>query len=135
MVWKKGESGNPAGLTVLQARTRRMIEGLGPKAVLRLEGMLASENESVALGAAKEILSRVAPAPKNGTMSLEVTHNASPHLAALVGMAAQTMARVSGVPENGTQVIDVTDYHPKPTGSDSMNVALVAPESDERGDE
>lgn len=108
MAWQKGQSGNPSGLTVLQARTRRMVEGLGPKAVLRLEQLMSSENEGVALGAAKEILARVAPPPKNGNLSIDVTHSASPHLAALVGMAAQTMARVQSVPENHMQTIDIT---------------------------
>ena len=115
-----------------------MVEGLGPKAVLRLESLLASENESVALGAAKEVLARVAPPPKNGTLAIDVTHNASPHLAALVGMAAQTMQRVQTIPENHMQTIDITPHHPKPIGSDGVNVGVdvahIEREEAERGD-
>lgn len=104
MTWKKGTSGNPSGQNLLGARTRRMIEGLGPSAVARLEKLLASDNETVALGAAREILSRVAPAPKTGTLTIE--HNATPHLSALVALAAATALRVHDAPENTPQPID-----------------------------
>jgi len=73
-------------------RTRRMLEGLGPRAVAKLEKLLDGDNDALAFQAAKEILSRVAPAPKSGT--LLVQHSASPHLAALVGLATATAARV-----------------------------------------
>jgi hypothetical protein len=128
MAWQKGQSGNPSGLTVLQARTRRMVEGLGPKAVLRLEKLMASENESVALGAAKEILARVAPAPKTGTLAVDVTHNASPHLSALVTLATLTAARVHGAPEIDGQVIDNIGPMMIVDQSEHVNVDVDAPD-------
>ena len=73
-------------------RLQRMIEGLGPRAVAKLERLLDGDNDALAFQAAKEILSRVAPVPKHGTMLVQ--HSASPHLAALVGLATATAARV-----------------------------------------
>lgn len=69
-----------------------MLEGLGPRAVAKLERLLDGDNDALAFQAAKEILSRVAPVPKTGTMLVQ--HSASPHLAALVGLATATAARV-----------------------------------------
>ena len=133
MAWQKGQSGNPGGLNTRQARVRNMIEGLSMRAVERLGALVQSENESVALGAIKEVLGRVAPVPKNGTLSVEVNHN-SPHLVALTAMAAQTLARVQPVPVIDAQPIDNISYHLKPTGSDNVDAALLALESDERDD-
>ena len=116
MVWKSGQSGNPTGKNLIGAKTRRMIEGLGPTAVMRLEKLLNSENESVALGAAKEILGRVAPMPKTGTLQIE--HNASPHLSALVGMAAAVALKGTNVPEIDAQVVDFIDV----SGNDAHNL-------------
>lgn len=106
MPWKKGESGNPGGLNVRQQRVRNMIEGLSIAAVLRLEKLLASDNEPVALAAAKEVLGRVVPLPPR-TATLQVEHSASPHLAALVTLAASTAARVQTVPGNHPQLVDI----------------------------
>ena len=92
MPFVKGQSGNPGGKDIVMQRTRRMLEGLGPRAVAKLERLLDGDNDALALQAAKEILSRVAPVPKMGTMLVQ--HSASPHLAALVGLATATAARV-----------------------------------------
>jgi hypothetical protein len=116
---------NPGGLTPRKVAMMRRLEGLTIKAVDALEYALDNGTTSERITAAREVFDRTVGKPKqSGT--LEVTHNASPHLAALVGMAAQTMQRVQTVPENSPQVIDVTDYHPKPIGSD-----LASLESDE----
>jgi hypothetical protein len=88
----KGQSGNPSGQNIVMQRTRRMLEGLGPRAVAKLERLLDGDNDALAFQAAKEILSRVAPVPKTGTVLVQ--HSASPHLAALVGLATATAARV-----------------------------------------
>lgn len=92
MPYVKGQSGNPGGQNIAALRTKRMIEGLGPRAVAKLEKLLDGDNDALAFQAAKEILSRVAPVPKTGTMLVQ--HSASPHLAALVGLATATAARV-----------------------------------------
>lgn len=122
MTWQKGQSGNPAGLTVLQARTRRMIEGLSIRAVERIEKLMQSDNEAIALAASKEILARVVPIPKTGTLTIE--HNASPHLSALVTLAASTAARVQGVPANPVQVIDLQPDAPIEAQSDGAETRL-----------
>lgn len=125
---------NPGGLTPRKVAMMRRLEGLTIKAVDALEHALDTGTVSERLAAAREVFDRTVGKPKQAA-TLEVTHSGSPHLAALTAMAMQTMQRVQSVPENTSQVIDITPHHPKPTGSDAVNVALVAPESDERGDD
>ena len=109
MPWKKGESGNPNGLTVRQARTKRMIEGLGPVAVTRLEQLLRSDNETVALGAAKEVLARVAPIPKQAKIDVNVEHGPNAHLAALISLARKSPISGHALPnETTTPLLDIT---------------------------
>ena len=133
MTWKTGQSGNPGGLNLTQARTKRMLEGLGPRAVARLERALDSENEAVALAAAKEVLARVAPIPKNGTLAVSVEHGPNSHLTALVGMALQTAGRVQAVPDNRGEAIDITEYHTIDAQKERAALDVNAPES-ERND-
>ena len=103
MPWKKGESGNPNGLTVRQARTKRMIEGLGPVAVARLEQLLRSDNETVALGAAKEVLARVAPIPKQAKLDVNIEHGPNAHLAALISLSKRVAHNETPAP-----LLDIT---------------------------
>ncbi len=42
MPWKKGQSGNPAGVDAKQARMRRMLEDLTPRAINRLGSFLTA---------------------------------------------------------------------------------------------
>ena len=125
---------NPGGLTPRKVAMMRRLEGLSIKAVDALEYALDNGTTSERITAAKEVFDRVVGRAKQQA-TVEVTHSASPHLVALTTMAAHTLARVQTIPENSPQPIDITDYHLKPTGSDAKNVALIAPESDERGDE
>lgn len=104
MTWKPGESGNPAGLTVRQARTRAIVEGLGIKSAERLGRLIESENESVALAAIKEVLGRVAPAPKQASLQVSVQHGPDAHLQALIAMASATQARLEAQPIDITPV-------------------------------
>jgi hypothetical protein len=92
--WLPGQSGNPGGLSVRQMRTRNMIEGLGINAVKRVEKLLQSENETVALGAAKLVLERVAPAPRSGSLDVKITDSSSAHLAALLALAERRKGMV-----------------------------------------
>ena len=92
--WLPGQSGNPGGLSVRQMRTRNMIEGLGINAVKRVEKLLQSDNETVALGAAKLVLERVAPAPRTGSLDVKVVDAGSAHLAALLALAERRKDRV-----------------------------------------
>lgn len=109
MTWEKGKSGNPGGLTLRQSRTKRLIEGLGPVAVARLEQLLRSDNESVALGAAKEVLARVAPIPKQAKIDVNVEHGPNAHLAALISLARKSPISGHALPnETTTPMLDIT---------------------------
>ena len=109
MPFEKGKPGNPGGLNLKQARTKRMIEGLGPVAVQRLEQLLRSDNESVALGAAKEVLARVAPIPKQAKIDVNVEHGPNAHLAALISLARKSPISGHALPnETTTPLLDIT---------------------------
>lgn len=109
MTWEKGKSGNPGGLTLRQSRTKRLIEGLGPVAVTRLEQLLRSDNETVALGAAKEVLARVAPIPKQAKIDVNVEHGPNAHLAALISLARKSPISGHALPnETTTPLLDIT---------------------------
>jgi hypothetical protein len=109
MTWEKGKSGNPGGLTLRQSRTKRLIEGLGPVAVARLEQLLRSDNETVALGAAKEVLARVAPIPKQAKIDVNVEHGPNAHLAALISLARKSPISGHALPnETQTPMLDIT---------------------------
>lgn len=103
MPFEKGKPGNPGGLNLKQARTKRMIEGLGPVAVTRLEQLLRSDNESVALGAAKEVLARVAPIPKQAKLDVNIEHGPNAHLAALISLSKRVAHN-----ETTTPLLDIT---------------------------
>ncbi len=103
MTWEKGKSGNPGGLTLRQSRTKRLSEGLGPVAVARLEQLLRSDNETVALGAAKEVLARVAPIPKQAKLDVTVEHGPNAHLAALISLSKRVAHN-----ETTTPMLDIT---------------------------
>jgi len=90
-------------LTLRQSRTKRLIEGLGPVAVARLEQLLRSDNETVALGAAKEVLARVAPIPKQAKLDVTVEHGPNAHLAALISLSKRVAHN-----ETTTPMLDIT---------------------------
>mgnify|MGYP007046698917 CR=1 FL=1 len=103
MPFEKGKSGNPGGTNIRQARVKRIVEGLGEGAARRLGELLQSNNESIALGAAKEILARVAPIPKQARLEVDVQHGPNAHLAALIALA-----RKSAQPNETTPILDIT---------------------------
>ena len=103
MPFEKGKPGNPGGLNLKQARTKRMIEGLGPVAVQRLEQLLRSDNETVALGAAKEVLARVAPIPKQAKLDVNIEHGPNAHLAALISLSKRVAHNETTAP-----LLDIT---------------------------
>ena len=117
MPFKKGERPpNPGGLTVRQMRTRRMIEGLGQAAVERLGQLLRSDNESVALGAAKEVLARVAPIPKQAKLDVNIEHGPNAHLAALISLSKRVAHN-----ETTTPLLDITPKLGNETGNRVVN--------------
>ena len=107
MTWQPGVSGNPSGLTVRQQRTISIIQGLGPTSAIRLGKLVESDNEQVALGAIKEVLSRIAPIPK-APINVSVEHGPSAHLAALLATAAATRDRLSA-PTIDSQAVEIID--------------------------
>lgn len=103
MTFVKGVSGNPGGLTRKQDALRRRLEGLTFKAVDVLEDAMANGTTSEKLSAAKEVFDRAIGKARSQT-SIDVTHNASPHLAALVTLASATASRVI---EHQPEALDV----------------------------
>ena len=91
MAWVKGQSGNPSGHVAKRAAMLRRLEGLTFKAVDVLEDILSDKtaSHSERLSAAKEVFDRAIGKAKQQA-TLEVTHNASPHLSALIGLATMT---------------------------------------------
>ena len=92
MAWVKGQTAiNPGGLSPRKIAMQRRLEGLTIKAVDVLEEILSdkSASHSERLSAAKEVFDRAIGKAKQQA-TLEVTHNASPHLSALIGLATMT---------------------------------------------
>ena len=115
MTWQKGESGNKTGVSPKHLALKRRLEGLTFKAVDVLEEILSDKTatHSERLSAAKEVFDR-AIGKANQQATLEVTHNASPHLSALIGLA--TMTTIEGTIAN--QPVRTIDY-------DSPNVLIT----------
>lgn len=128
MPFKKGQSGNPGGINIREARVRRIVENLGPVAAQRLGQLLQSDNESIALGAAKEILARVAPIPKQAKLDVSVEHGPNAHLAALI-----SLARKSAQPNETTPILDITPQIEQSRGViEPMRPLAVSPAQSEQ---
>ena len=114
MVWQKGESGNKTGVSPKHLALKRRLEGLTFKAVDVLEEILSdkSASHSERLSAAKEVFDRAIGKAKQQA-TLEVTHNASPHLSALIGLA--TMTTIEGT---------IADHPVHLLDSESANVLI-----------
>ena len=99
---------------------QRRLEGLTIKAVDVLEDILSDKtaSHSERLSAAKEVFDRAIGKAKQQA-TLEVTHNASPHLSALIGLA--TMTTIEGTLAD--QPVRTIDY-------DSPNVLITLDNSD-----
>ena len=115
MVWQKGESGNKTGVSPKHLALKRRLDGLTFKAVDVLEDILSDKtaSHSERLSAAKEVFDRAIGKAKQQA-TLEVTHNASPHLSALIGLA--TMTTIEG--SLADQPVRTIDY-------DSPNVLIT----------
>jgi len=101
VAWVKGQSGNPSGHVAKRAAMLRRLEGLTFKAVDVLEDILTDKTASHGerLAAAKEVFDRAIGRAKQQA-TIEVTHNASPHLSALIGLA--TMTTIEGTIADGS---------------------------------
>lgn len=97
---KGSASPNASGLDRKKAMMLRNLEGLTPRAISRLGKLVESDNESVALNAAKEVLDRTLGKSKQ-SVSVDVTSSGALHLQAL-----QELADRARIAEKKT--IDVT---------------------------
>jgi carboxylesterase type B len=83
MVFVKGKSGNPGGKSTSEAAALQRIKGLTFRAIDRMGKLMESDNEAVALNAAKDILDRGLGKAKQN-VAVDVQHSLSDmHLAAL----------------------------------------------------
>jgi hypothetical protein len=74
-----GQVLNKGGLSSQQLRTKAMLDGLTPAAVARLEELMQSPNEQVALGAIREVMLRTQPAPpKTPNVAVQVNTHLGP---------------------------------------------------------
>lgn len=100
---KGSASPNASGLDRKKAMMLRNLEGLTPRAISRLGKLVESDNESVALSAAKEVLDRTLGKAKQ-SVTVDVTSTSALHLQAL-----QELADRARIAEQKT--IDVTPLH------------------------
>jgi hypothetical protein len=108
MVWEKGKSGNPDGRSKKAMAIMRQMEGLTFKAVKAYEDALDNGSISEKMSAANAVMDRVYGKAKQQT-SVDVTHNTSPHLSALIGLATSAIAHDSAKVIDG-QAIEVTRF-------------------------
>ena len=110
----KGSTLNAGGYTTREARMMRDLRALGPRAIAKLGKLLDSPVESVALGAAKEILDRNLGKSRQ-SVTVDVTSTHVLHLEALQLLSDRRRAQMSEA-----QVID----NAANTVSHSSNTAL-----------
>jgi hypothetical protein len=107
---------NPRGLTRREAAIVRLLEGATPKAIETLVKLLDDPNPMAQLGAAKEIIGRVAPAPPrrkaDTTVNVQVNNQSDDSRAIAV---ARAIMRAAG--------LDPNRFLPRPGAP-----ALAAPE-------
>jgi len=118
VTWQKGESGNKTGVSPKHLALKRRLDGLTFKAVDVLEDILSDKtaSHSERLSAAKEVFDRAIGKAKQQA-TLEVTHNASPHLSALIGLA--TMTTIEGT------IVDKADPVVHLLENESANVLIT----------
>ena len=118
----KGSTLNAGGYTTREARMMRDLRALGPRAIAKLGKLLDSPVESVALGAAKEILDRnLGKVKQNVTVDVTSTHVL--HLEALQFLAQKKRDQLQaidntghatldgiGSPDHGTLALSADDY-------------------------
>lgn len=91
----KGQSGNPGAKTAAQQRLAKMLYGLTPKAIKTLDELLDCPEQAVRLGAAREVLARSVPVPKQSLAQIAAAAAggaAAGHLTALREIAERRIA-------------------------------------------
>ena len=103
---------NPSGLDRKKARMLRQLEDLTPRAIARLGRLVESDNETVALGAVREVLDRNLGKAK-ATLQVDVVQTHQLHLEALVEISERKRNQLLA-----SQTIDaVAVQHDAETGS------------------
>jgi len=128
LTWQKGQSGNPIGpVNAKEAALKRRLHGLTFKAVDALERVLNDDDATHGerLAAAREVFDRAIGKPKQSA-TVDVVHNASPHLSALVTLATLTAARVQSAPVIDGQVIDIIEPYTIVHHSETVDVDVDA---------
>lgn len=101
----KGSTLNAGGYTTREARMMRDLRALGPRAIAKLGKLLDSPVESVALGAAKEILDRnLGKVKQNVTVDVTSTHVL--HLEALQFLAQKKRDQLQAIDITGNATLD-----------------------------
>jgi hypothetical protein len=111
MVWKAGESGNPAGVYNRHRALKARLDGMTMKAAAVLEDVMANGSNSERLTAAKEVLDRSLGKAKQ-MAAVQVQHSSDAHLQALIALAAATQTQVEH-----RQPIDITPVRVNETHS------------------
>lgn len=96
---------NPGGKDRRIQATARIVRRLSLRAAERLGELLESQNEQVALGAAREILDRNFGRPK-AQVDVAVTHTHELHLAALQQIADRAKSAIAAV-QHDANIVDV----------------------------
>ena len=132
----KGSTLNAGGYTTREARMMRDLRALGPRAIAKLGKLLDSPVESVALGAAKEILDRnLGKVKQNVTVDVTSTHVL--HLEALQFLAQkkrdqlQATVIVHDATEDG---IGLHEHETLALSADNYSVSMDAGEPPRQGD-
>jgi hypothetical protein len=132
---------NPLGMDRRSAAIVRLLEGATPKAIRTLVKLLDDPNPMAQLGAAKEIISRVAPAPPRRkaetTVNVAITSPSDDSRAIAV---ARARMRAEGIDPNlylprpgaqpmlaGPEIIDVTatEVEAEPAAEEDDDVAPI----------
>jgi hypothetical protein len=115
---KGGPSPNPGGLSRRQRTVVRLLEGLTPKAVRTLAALMDDPDAQVRLGAVKEVINRVAPAPpKAAAVAVNIAMNPSTaHLATLAAAAERRLAASRAADDATPVTATVVTFEQAPAG-------------------
>ena len=122
----KGSTLNAGGYTTREARMMRDLRALGPRAIAKLGKLLDSPVESVALGAAKEILDRnLGKVKQNVTVDVTSTHVL--HLEALQFLAQKKRDQLQAIDITGNATLDgigLPDHSTLALSADNYSVSI-----------
>ena len=126
----KGSTLNAGGYTTREARMMRDLRALGPRAIAKLGKLLDSPVESVALGAAKEILDRNLGKSRQ-SVTVDVTSTHVLHLEALQFLAQKKRDQLQAIDITGHATLDgigLPDHSTLALSSDNYSVSMDAGE-------